>query len=211
MVLSFQFTVLSFEFRRPTPVPSGPCDCPILRRLSFFYCRSAADAAALYLLLLLFIFCYFSGNWRFESIVGCGVDSGLSLAAWLSDLGFRFRSSVAFPAPPRTQLKILNCLARLTVCNWSLALGSAYQLTNLPANRLPQVTSLPPEAWTCIAWLRLAFIRSWLFRLSPGCLTWRSPSSILQLIWQAGLVWSGPLCSALPWSGKVFGTLNGQL
>lgn len=177
MVLSFQFSVLSFEFRRRPP-KSRHLRLPDSSETFFFLlpqrCRGRCS------LPVVFFFWYFSDDSiRFESIVGCGVDSGLSLAAWLSDLGFRFRSSVAFPAPPRTQLKILNCLARLTVCNWSLALGSAYQLTNLPASQLPQLTSLPPSykknksearpkrelALRGFAWLSFA-LKSSVFRLS---------------------------------------------
>lgn len=79
-----------------------------------------------------------------------------------------------------------NCLARLTVCNWSLAASSSYQLTNLPTSQFGSgKAEARPEAWIYIWLLSASFSDS----DSGAARLLGSLGSILQLIWRAGLAW----------------------
>lgn len=114
--------------------------------------------------------------WRFDSI---RVDGGF----W-PELGWLFSGSNSSSGFQHRRAH--NCLARLTVCNWSLAASSSYQLTNLPTSQFGSgKAEARPEAWIYIWLLSASFSDSG----SGAARLLGSLGSILQLIWRAGLAW----------------------
>lgn len=166
MVFSFQFEVFLFSVLSSEHPPSY---CPILGQwLSFL--------PPLFTCLCWFLFYFCGDSIRFDSI---RVDGGF----W-PELGWLFSGSNSSSGFQHRRAH--NCLARLTVCNWSLAASSSYQLTNLPTSQFGSgKAEARPEAWIYIWLLSASFSDSG----SGAARLLGSLGSILQLIWRAGLAW----------------------